>query len=274
MAQRRDPTVRDCRRALWLLGLQAPVTAAQVTAAYRSRVARTHPDRHAGSESKEAAAVTLTRALNDARAVLEDWIASERDWPGNGGPTPVRLGPEPEEPWTGRPPEPEVAAVCRRSGLRAGDLIRLWPYDGEPVAVLGTEADGPEEPVWVRLDDRAAVRADRVRLASFACPVCGDCAGPVAESPSIRPCPACLVDLRRLEQSADEAPRIRRAIEARATAGLATATSLGDGRLVDRARERRRWSRRLLEAGPEDLHAALLAAFGRAYERWGARVVA
>src|SRR5215208_3718811 len=67
MAQRRDPTVRDCRRALWLLGLQAPVTAAQVTAAYRSRVARTHPDRHAGSQSKEAAAATLTRALNEAR---------------------------------------------------------------------------------------------------------------------------------------------------------------------------------------------------------------
>ena len=206
--------------------------------------------------------------------MLEDWIASDRDWPGNGGPTPVRLGPEPEEPWTGRPPEPEVAAVCRRSGLRAGDLVRLWPYDGEPVA---RPRHRGRRPRGARLGAAGRPRggARRPRAArAFACPVCGDCAGPAAESPSIRPCPACLVDLRRLEQSADEAPRIRRAIEARATAGLATATSLGDERLVDRARERRRWSRRLLEAGPEDLHAALLAAFGRAYERWGARVVA
>ncbi len=271
---RRDPTVRDCARALWLLGLEAPVTGPEISAAYRTRVARTHPDRHAGSAAKEAAAATLTRALNDARAVLETWIAEDRDWPSRRGPTAVRFGPEPE-PWPEREPEPEPAAVCRRTGLRAGDRVRLWPFDEAPVVVAGTESDGPEEPVWVRLaEGGAAVRADRVRLAAFACPVCGDCAGPSVEEPSIRPCPACLVDLRRLAQSASEADRIRRAIEARATAGLATATNLGDYRMVDRARERRRWARRLVEAGPDDLHAALLAAFGRAYERWGASVVA
>jgi len=270
---RRDPTTRDCNRALWLLGLEPPVTSAEVTAAYRERVARTHPDRHAGTAAKEAAAATLTRALNDARATLETWIASENDWPGRAGATAVRFGEEPE-PWPERAPAEEAAAVCRRTGLRAGDLVRIWPYDDEPVTVTGTDVDGPDEPVWVRLDDRSGVRADRVRLAAYQCPVCGDCAGPAVDAPNVRPCPPCLVDLRRLEQSAADAPRIRRAIEARATAGLATADAIGDDRLVDRARERRRWARRLVEAGPDDLHAALLAAFGRAFERWGARVVA
>jgi hypothetical protein len=148
--------------------------------------------------------------------------------------------------------------------------VRLWPFDGEVETVEGTETDVRDRSTWVRLRDRdGAVRADRVRLAAFSCPACGACAGPVVEEPSVRPCPDCLIDLRRLERSPAEAPRIRRAIEARARAAESVAGGLGDHRLEDRARERRRWARRLALAGPDDLHAALLGAFGRAWERWG-----
>jgi len=41
--------------------------------------------------------------------------------------------------------------------------------------------------------------------------------------------------------------------------------------MLDRARERNRWARRLVGAGPDDLHAALLSAFTNAYDRWGER---
>ena len=98
----------------------------------------------------------------------------------------------------------------------------------------------------------------------------GFCAGPRVDSPVVRPCPPCLVDLRRLERRASEDDRIRRAIEARAEAGIAEAQALGDHSLLGRARERRRWVWRLREAGPDDLYAALLAAFTRAFERWHA----
>ncbi|MGZ4430995.1 MAG: hypothetical protein ACXVYV_05040, partial [Gaiellales bacterium] len=122
----------------------------------------------------------------------------------------------------------------------------------------------------VHLDDGIAARADRVRLAAFACPVCGFCAGPRVEHPTQRPCPDCLVDLRLLERRPAEARRVRSAIEARAEAGRVTATGLGDGRLAGRAADRRRWARRLHDAGQDDLHAALLSAFSTAFERWSA----
>jgi hypothetical protein len=124
--------------------------------------------------------------------------------------------------------------------------------------------------VFVLLQGARPERAERVRLAAFVCPVCGWCAGPAGDEVAVRPCPDCLVDLRRLERAPAEATRVRRAIEARAEAGLAVAKDLDDPRLVERATQRRRWARRLQPASPEDLHAALLAAFGRAYERWGA----
>jgi len=131
-------------------------------------------------------------------------------------------------------------------------------------------ASTPDEPVWVLLEGASAVRADKIRLAAYGCPICGFCAGPRVDTPVVRPCPPCLVDLRRLERRASEADRIRRAIEARAEAGIAEAQSLGDRSLLDRARDRRRWVRRLREAGPDDLYAALLSAFTRAFERWHA----
>ena len=120
------------------------------------------------------------------------------------------------------------------------------------------------------LADGGEAPADRVRLAAFACPVCGICAGPAVAQPVVRPCPDCLVDLRRLERRASEAGRVRSAIEARAQAGMAAATGLGDERLAERARDRRGWARRLRAAPPDDLHAALLSAFTNAFDRWAA----
>jgi hypothetical protein len=260
-------STRDCRRALWLLGLKPPVTARAVNQAWRARVARTHPDLHAASPQKSEAAATLTRALNEARDVLLAWLAEGRPWP-TSGPQEVRMD-EPE-PWPEHEPDDAPAPVCRRTGLRAGDRVRTWPYDGDLAVVAGTETDVGSGQIWVLLDGAPAERAERVRLAAFVCPICGWCAGPAGDDLAVRPCPDCLVDLRRLERAPAEAVRVRRAIEARAEAGLAVARDLDDPRLVDRATQRRRWARRLQQAGPEDLHAALLAAFGRAYERWGA----
>jgi hypothetical protein len=260
---------QGCARALWLLGLTAPTDAKEVNAAWRARVARTHPDLHASSPAKAAAAETLTRALNDAKDTVLAWIAAGNEWPtGRGGPAAVRFD-EPD-PWPEREPAPEEAPICPRTGLRAGDRVRRWPFDGlELATVTGTETDGPNGPTWVLLLGEPAERSERVRLAAYSCPVCGACAGPDVDEATVRPCPECLVDLRRLERRPEEADRNRRAIEARTELGLATAQRLLDGRLLDRVRERRRWIRRLRLAGADDLQAALLGAFSRAYERWG-----
>ena len=244
MSRRRTPTSADCRRALWLLGVAPPLDHDGVLRAWRGRVAQAHPDRHVGDERREQAAATLTRALNEARETLDWWIEQDLDWPSaRGGVREVRFD-EPE-PWPERAPAEEVAPVCSVTGLRRGDRVRLRPYDGDVLVVEGTEVDQRDRSVWVRLVDQPQpVRSDRVRLAAFSCPACGACAGPAVDEPTIRPCPDCLIDLRRLEQRPDEAARIRRAIEARARAGESLAESIGDGRLADRARERRRWARR------------------------------
>jgi hypothetical protein len=267
---RRRRSEHECARALWLLGLSAPVTADELTSAYRARISQAHPDRHAGSATRSEAANTLTRALNDARAVVAEWIGSGRDWPVH--PSAVRTAsvrPTPRPDASSAPAAP--APVCPRTGLRAGDLVRVWPYEGDARTVSGTIV-GPSRysPAWVVLADGGEAPADRVRLAAFACPVCGICAGPAVEHPVVRPCPDCLVDLRRLERRASEAARVRSAIEARAQAGMAAATGLGHERLAERARDRRGWARRLRSAPPEDLHAALLSAFTNAFDRWAA----
>ena len=256
---------RDCARALWLLGLEPPVTAAQLQAAYRARIAQVHPDLHLDSEARTEAANVLSRALNAARDLVADWIASERDWPALGG----RARSAPATAAT-PPAEPVPAPVCRRTGLRAGDLVRVWPYDGDVEVVAGTEPDGDR--TWVFLQDRGAVRSDRVMLAAYQCPACGRCAGPAVEHPLLRPCPDCLADLRALERRPTETLRVRSAIEARAEAGLAEARALRDQRLEQRAEARRRWARSLRRAGPDDLRAALLSAFTNAFDRWTAPV--
>ena len=228
MGRRQSYTAAECRRALWLLGVEPPLDGKAVLAAWRRRVAQTHPDRHLGDAGREEAAATLTRALNEAREVLDWWIAEDLDWPA-AGPRTVRFD-EPE-PWPEREPEPAVATVDPLTGLRAGDRVRVWPFDGDLLTVVDTEFDQRDSSSWVRLAGQdAAVRADRVRLAAFSCPTCGACAGPLVDDPEVRPCPDCLVDLRRLERAPQEADRIRRAIEARATAGEAEAEAIEIGR--------------------------------------------
>ena len=260
MPRRTSP--RDCARALWLLGIEPPVTPAQLQAAYRARIAQAHPDLHLESEARTEAANVLSRAINEARDLVSDWIAADRDWPALAGSRAVSRSPA--------PPDPMPAPVCRRTGLRAGDLVRVWPYDGHVEVVAGTEID--LEQAWVILRDRGAVRADRVMLAAYQCPACGRCAGPAVERPVLRPCPECLADLRALERRPDETRRVRSAIEARAEAGLAEARVLRDERLEQRAESRRRWARGLRRAGPDDLRAALVSAFTNAFDRWTAPV--
>ena len=260
MPRRTSP--RDCARALWLLGIEPPVTSAQLQAAYRARIAQAHPDLHLDSEARTEAANVLSRAINEARDLVSDWIAADRDWPALAGSHAAARSPA--------PPDPMPAPVCRRTGLRAGDLVRVWPYDGDVEVVAGTEID--REQAWVILRDHGAVRADRVMLAAYQCPACGRCAGPAVERPVLRPCPECLADLRALERRPDETRRVRSAIEARAEAGLAEARVLRDERLEQRAESRRRWARGLRRAGPDDLRAALVSAFTNAFDRWTAPV--
>ena len=209
MPRRASP--RDCARALWLLGLEPPVTPTELQTAYRARIAQAHPDLHLASEARTEAANVLSRALNEARDLVAEWIAAERSWPTLEGAPRVASNPP--------PPDPVPAPLCRRTGLRSGDLVRVWPYDGDVEVVAGTEPDG--ERTWVILRDRGAVRAERVMLAAYQCPACGRCAGPAVERPLLRPCPDCLADLRALERRPDDTRRVRSAIEARAEAGLA-----------------------------------------------------
>ncbi len=272
---RTRPTERDCARALWLLGLQPPVNERQLRSAFKARLLRSHPDLHADSDDRTRAATVLTRALNDARAVVAGWIESERPWPKPGLAGEVDDWDEPplEDDDEDRPPPPEPAPVCRHTGLRAGDRVRVWPYDEDVEArlevVAGTDHHPGAQTTWVQLAGGGGTRSDRIRLAAFSCPVCGMCEGPRVSEPTIRPCPACLLDLRLLENRPGEARRIRSAIEARSQAGVAIAKGLADGSMYDRARDRNRWARRLAEAEPDDLRAALLSAFTNAYDRWG-----
>jgi hypothetical protein len=260
------PRVRrssECARALWLLGLQPPVERDELARAWKARVARTLPDLHLCSEQRSEAATVLTRALNDARDTVAAWIDTGREWP---QPAMGAVRPVPRP--AAAEPAPQPATICSRTGLRAGDRVRVWPYDGDPVPVRGTEVgDGV---VWVLLEGGKAEQSNRVRLAAYGCPVCGACEGPVDARLLTRPCGDCLRDLRRLEQRSAEAGRIRSAIEARSEAGRATARGLGSDWLESRAAERCRWARRLRVAGPDDLHAALLGAFTRAFEQWAA----
>jgi len=260
--RRRSLRSSECARALWLLGLQPPVERDELARAWKQRVARSHPDLHARSEARSEAAAVLTRALNDARDTVATWIDGGREWPepAMGG----RRRPRPPAPQ----PRAASATVCRHTGLRAGDRVRVWPYDGRPLVVRGTELEPGDGVVWVLLADGQAAPADRVRLASFGCPVCGACDGPAGDPVVTRPCGDCLLDLRRLDQRPADAARIRSAIEARSEAGRATARVLGSEWLAQRACDRGRWARRLKMAGPDDLHAALLSAFTQAFERW------
>src|SRR5256885_1071026 len=91
MGRRSSP--RDCARALWLLGIEPPVTPAQLQAAYRARIAQAHPDLHLDSEARTEAANVLSRALNEARDLVAEWIAADRSWPALAGAPPVPRSP-------------------------------------------------------------------------------------------------------------------------------------------------------------------------------------
>src|SRR5438067_1736378 len=121
--RRRPLRASECARALWLLGLAPPVEEPELARAWKQRVARTHPDLHALSEQRSQAATVLTRALNDARDTVAAWIASGRDWPE------PSMGGRRRRPRPAAPPQPGPAAVCKRTGLRAGDRVRVWPFD-------------------------------------------------------------------------------------------------------------------------------------------------
>ena len=75
----------------------------------------------------------MTRALNEARAVVAELDRLRRDWPDAGAAQRVLRFDEPE-PWPEREPEPEPAPVCRHTGLRRGDRVTRWPYTGDPAA--------------------------------------------------------------------------------------------------------------------------------------------
>ena len=179
----RPLTGRECARALWLLGLRAPVTEAELASAWRARIRQAHPDRHADSEQRVEAATLLTRALNDARGVVSEWIASGRPWPTRDGTVAVSLEAFEPEPWPERDPEPPPAPVCRHTGLRRGDRVRVWPYDGDIEIVAGTDHDPDRNQVWVHLLGAGSAQADRVRLAAYGCPSAG-CAPARAKSGS------------------------------------------------------------------------------------------
>jgi hypothetical protein len=167
----RTRSSRECVRALWLLGLTPPVTSDELTAAWRARIVQAHPDRHISSDARTEAAHVMTRALNDARAVVANWIASGEAWPSRHGERVLRFD-EPE-PWPERPAEPEPAPICRFTGLRRGDRVTRWPYIDDPELVAGTARDPRDGQVWVDIAGGDSVRSERVRLAAFGCPVCG-----------------------------------------------------------------------------------------------------
>ena len=164
MPRRTSP--RDCSRALWLLGLSAPVTAAELTAAYRARISQAHPDppRRLGRARSEAAN-TLTRALNDARAVVADWIG-----PGGTGRPPRR---------TRRllaagaaPPSRRPAPVAAARGFGPATSCACGRTTATPAGGRHRVRDR-DAPAWVVLEDGSEVPAERVRLAPFACPGAG-----------------------------------------------------------------------------------------------------
>jgi hypothetical protein len=199
-ATRRETTsTEDVGAVRWLLGLQPPVDPDRSPQPGR-RVAA--PTQTCAVSEQRRGGDRVTRALNDARDTLQSWIASGREWPqpAMGGRTvPAQPAPQPE-------PDPPAAAVCKHTGLRAGDRVRTWPYDGDPVAVRGTEVEAGAGTVWVLPADGSATASHRVRPAAYGCPVCGACEARSTAPSSRRPCSDCLRDLRRLSSDRPRAP--------------------------------------------------------------------
>ena len=92
--------------------------------------------------------------MNDARDTVQLWMASGREWP-----QPSMGGRPAPRPVPAAEPEPASAAICRHTGLRAGDRVRVWPFDDEPATVRGTELEPGPGIVWVLLTDGSAHEA-------------------------------------------------------------------------------------------------------------------
>ena len=258
MALDREPTARECARALWLLGLTSPEGVEEVRAAWKARVAQSHPDRRS---DRPHAATRLTAAFNDARDVLERWSASGRAWPAprrsrrdesDGGGSPVRR------------PDARAAELLRVTGLRSGDAVRVG--DRGPVRdVAGLEVgDGG---IAVTLDDGSVHHPRELVPVGYACPVCGHFEPPL-EPVRRRPCTACLRELSRLDQSDTGVDRALGSVLARAEDAIKHARGLEGAPVMELARERAGWVRRLRRRPREERPGALLAAFAHAYALW------
>jgi hypothetical protein len=275
VATRRRPTARDTVRALWLLGLREPADVDEIRQAWKNRVAQAHPDRRLDNNE---AATRLTAAFNDARDICERWAESGLPWP-EPGPRVVRLdGPDdfvPEPPDEDERPEPARRVPTpdeergeRRASLRPRDRVR--EIDGDEVwRVVRVTAADTAGPVLVELDGGSTRDAATLELAAYGCPVCGLCAGPLVEHPGHRPCPECLVALRRLEREPGSTEAELSALQTRARRGIRIADELGDHGLGEEARERIRWSEGVRRRPREERRGALLAAFAHAFAVWG-----
>jgi hypothetical protein len=263
-------------RALWLLGLREPEDVEEIRTAWKQRVAQAHPDRRLDNNE---AATRLTAAFNDARDICERWAESGLPWP-EPGPRVVRLyehdddddiarADEDERPAPAkRVPTPEEERGERRAALRPGDRVR--PIDGDDVwRVRRVTAADTTGPVAVELEDGETRDASTLELAAYGCPVCGLCAGPAVEHPGHRPCPDCLLALRRLEREPGSVEAVLSALQTRARRGVRIAGELGDHGLGEEARERVRWSEGVRRRPREERRGALLAAFAHAFAVWG-----
>jgi hypothetical protein len=265
---------RAVARALWLLDLHDPVDVDEIREAWKRRVARAHPDRR--SDHPEAAH-RLTAAFNDARDVLERWAATGQPWP-KPGPRVVSLfgdDDEPEDEVDEEPRPPRRVPTAdelrgeRRSGLRPGDLV-MRPGGEEIERIRSVRAESTTAPVEVELETGETGVPSDFNLASYGCPVCGHCEGPLVPRPGRRPCPQCLADLGQLERSHHDATTdtVLRGIAARAKAGRAHGAELGDAGLRELGRERQMWLEALRRRPKEERRDALLAAFAHGFASW------
>ena len=259
MAQK-SPSLSQCARALWLLGLDWPESIDEISAAWRRRVASAHPDRHS---ERSTAATRLTAAFNEAREICEWWLAEGHEWPKPRPPEQLRDSAEQDvEAKRGE----SRAKPERREPFRPGDLVAPAELGSDAAAVqVLAVADGV-----ARLSDGASAPLRGLTPVSFGCPVCGICVGPVADRPRLRPCLDCLFELTRLERDERAVDEVMSAYTRRAVKGRETASALGNHGLEELARERATWVAGVARRPREERRGKLLAAYAHAYALWAA----
>ena len=261
MPRRTSP--RDCARALWLLGIEPPVTPAQLQAAYRARIAQAHPDLHLDSEARTEAANVLSRAINEARDLVSDWIAADRDWPALAGSraasraTRLRPIPCPLRSAAARGCAPATSCACGRTTA----MSRSSPGPRSTASGLGDPARsrrGASRPGDARRLPVPGVRP--VRRPGRRAAACCD------RAPTAWPtcAPSSAGRTRRAGCEAPSRPARRRASPRRACSATSGSSSAPSHAAAGRGGLRR--------AGPDDLRAALVSAFTNAFDRWTAPV--